>query len=157
MESFSTMGRRQVVRHQVLVLAFGGSNPSAPARDKSKILPLVGGVFYLIPDLSGLDLNPAGSMTSEARHTLPFLFCVIPPPQPRRNKLCLFRPPEADFHCSAIPPFPHKTHCNWSFGNFVRGGGVFYYENLMKGVSRREVVFLDMVEMVFTFSIMNEK
>ena len=25
------MGRRQVVRHQVLVLAFGGSNPSGPA------------------------------------------------------------------------------------------------------------------------------
>lgn len=27
-----TMGRGQVVRHQVLVLAFGGSNPSAPAK-----------------------------------------------------------------------------------------------------------------------------
>lgn len=26
------MGRGQVVRHQVLVLAFGGSNPSAPAK-----------------------------------------------------------------------------------------------------------------------------
>ena len=26
------VGRRQVVRHQVLVLAFGGSNPSALAR-----------------------------------------------------------------------------------------------------------------------------
>ena len=26
------MGRRQVVRHQVLVLAFGGSNPSVPAK-----------------------------------------------------------------------------------------------------------------------------
>ncbi len=25
------LGRRQVVRHQVLVLAFGGSNPSGPA------------------------------------------------------------------------------------------------------------------------------
>jgi hypothetical protein len=28
------MGCGQVVRHQVLVLAFGGSNPSIPARDK---------------------------------------------------------------------------------------------------------------------------
>ena len=28
------MGRGQVVRHQVLVLAFGGSNPSAPAKVK---------------------------------------------------------------------------------------------------------------------------
>jgi hypothetical protein len=26
------LGRRQVVRHQVLILAFGGSNPSAPAK-----------------------------------------------------------------------------------------------------------------------------
>ena len=31
------MGRRQVVRHQVLVLAFGGSNPSGPA--KLSLLP----------------------------------------------------------------------------------------------------------------------
>ena len=30
--SETTMGRGQVVRHQVLVLAFGGSNPSAPAK-----------------------------------------------------------------------------------------------------------------------------
>ncbi|MDB5169352.1 MAG: hypothetical protein JWO41_708 [Candidatus Saccharibacteria bacterium] len=32
------MGRRQVVRHQFLVLAFGGSNPSAPAKHKQFIL-----------------------------------------------------------------------------------------------------------------------
>ena len=30
------MGRRQVVRHQVLVLAFGGSNPSVPAKIEKK-------------------------------------------------------------------------------------------------------------------------
>jgi len=30
-ESICSVGRGQVVRHQVLVLAFGGSNPSAPA------------------------------------------------------------------------------------------------------------------------------
>ena len=28
---YNWMGRRQAVRHKVLILAFGGSNPSAPA------------------------------------------------------------------------------------------------------------------------------
>ncbi len=31
LDSFKLLGRRQVVRHQVLVLAFRGSNPCAPA------------------------------------------------------------------------------------------------------------------------------
>lgn len=36
-----SLGRGQVVRHQVLVLAFGGSNPSDPARNEflSPIIP----------------------------------------------------------------------------------------------------------------------
>lgn len=38
------MGRGQVVRHQVLVLAFGGSNPSAPAIEKT---PTRVGVFSI--------------------------------------------------------------------------------------------------------------
>lgn len=42
---YATIGRRQVVRHQVLVLAFGGSNPSALAKDKS---PASVGDFSLV-------------------------------------------------------------------------------------------------------------
>ena len=36
------MGRRQVVRHLVLVQAFGGSNPSAPELK----IPAKAGIFY---------------------------------------------------------------------------------------------------------------
>ncbi len=32
------MGCRQVVRHQVLVLAFGGSNPSIPAKKNTGLM-----------------------------------------------------------------------------------------------------------------------
>ena len=40
---YPSMGRRQVVRHLVLVQAFGGSNPSAPDKKKT-ILNIV--FFY---------------------------------------------------------------------------------------------------------------
>ena len=44
------MGCRQVVRHQVLVLAFGGSNPSIPAilEIKQRNVDLCVGVFYFV-------------------------------------------------------------------------------------------------------------
>ena len=38
------LGRRQVVRHWVLVPAFAGSNPAVPAKNFSH----PGGVFYLL-------------------------------------------------------------------------------------------------------------
>lgn len=47
------MGRGQVVRHQVLVLAFGGSNPSAPAKYNSPS----GGFFA-----SRTHLNPVNAI-----------------------------------------------------------------------------------------------
>ena len=36
MSTLNDLGRRQVVRHQTLDLAFEGSNPSAPAKHKLK-------------------------------------------------------------------------------------------------------------------------
>lgn len=41
------LGRRQVVRHQVLVLAFGGSSPSGPAKLYINRLARSGWAVYL--------------------------------------------------------------------------------------------------------------
>ncbi len=45
---YYALGIRQVVRHQVLVLAFGGSNPSSPAKVETSVLA---GVFSLVVTL----------------------------------------------------------------------------------------------------------
>lgn len=52
------MGRRQAVRHKVLILAFGGSNPSAPAILVFKSswfldLDYAGDFFFVVTDESG--------------------------------------------------------------------------------------------------------
>ena len=46
------LGRRQVVRHQVLVQAFGSSNLSAPAKQERSLL---GGLFCLCVSCKGWD------------------------------------------------------------------------------------------------------
>ncbi len=61
----AVMGRRQVVRHQVLVLAFGGSNPSGPA--KLSLLPAFCRlVICFIATLFGISvrLHPHSGFTS---------------------------------------------------------------------------------------------
>jgi hypothetical protein len=47
------MGRRQVVRHQFLVLAFAGSNPAAPARKLLSKSTSVKGAFFAVWKVEG--------------------------------------------------------------------------------------------------------
>ena len=54
------MGRRQVVRHLVLVQAFGGSNPSAPEKNTSNFSSEV---FFVARE----DENQMGSSANELR------------------------------------------------------------------------------------------
>ncbi len=70
------MGCRQVVRLRILVPAFGGSSPSTPAKEKSRISHLMWDIFYFIPDLSGLEANPMGSTRKKQGRK------ALSPPQP---------------------------------------------------------------------------
>jgi hypothetical protein len=63
---------------------YHGFDPLRPSQDKSKISNLVLGVFYFIPDLSGLETNPAGSTrfrnAEEGRVGKRLVKEAIPPP-----------------------------------------------------------------------------
>lgn len=130
------MGRGQVVRHQVLVLAFGGSNPSAPAITLAMSQRLVGKVIISACGMrTGSSVNFRGTLrdsSSKANPSAPAkLLSIMSAEIPQYNLV----ESEEDFPGSSRYLFCHGT--DDLFGLVARPIPAFRTPQLMEVFRKR--------------------